>query len=358
MSGQHQTADTHGVRETEASTGRYSRQELFTPIGKTGQRRLSKKHVLIIGAGALGSANAENLVRAGIGRLTLIDRDYVDWSNLQRQQLYEEEDAKARLPKAVAAAQRLKAINSEVEITAHTLDAGVAELEELAGRDVDLIIDAADNFDVRMIINDVSQQTGIPWIYGACVGSYGLSYTILPGRTPCLNCLMESIPMGGVTCDTVGVIQPAVQMVVAHQTAEALKLLAGDEGALRTKLVSFDLWKNQYSAIDVSSLRKSTCPSCGEQRTYPHLSYENQTKAAVLCGRDTVQIRPAQRETRELEQIGQRLTSQGLRVERNPFLLSFSVERKRLVLFQDGRVFVHGCNDISEARTLYHRYLG
>lgn len=358
MSGQHQTADPHGFRETDASTGRYSRQELFTPIGKTGQRRLSKKHVLIIGAGALGSANAENLVRAGIGRLTLIDRDYVDWSNLQRQQLYEEEDAKARLPKAVAAARRLKAINSEVEITAHTLDAGVAELEELAGRDVDLIIDAADNFDVRMIINDVSQQTGIPWIYGACVGSYGLSYTILPGRTPCLNCLMESIPMGGVTCDTVGVIQPAVQMVVAHQTAEALKLLAGDEGALRTKLVSFDLWKNQYSAIDVSSLRKSTCPSCGEQRTYPHLSYENQTKAAVLCGRDTVQIRPAHRETRELEQIGQRLTSQGLSVERNPFLLSFSVERKRLVLFQDGRVFVHGCNDISEARTLYHRYLG
>jgi sulfur carrier protein ThiS adenylyltransferase len=336
---------------------RYSRQELFPSIGKVGQKKISDKHVLIVGAGALGAANAENLVRAGIGKITIVDRDYVEWSNLQRQQLYSENDAKDRLPKAIAAANRLKAINSEVEIESHIMDVGVEELVELV-EGVDVIIDATDNFDIRMMINDISQKESIPWIYGACVGSYGLSYTIIPGRTPCLHCILESIPLGGITCDTVGIIQPAIQMVVAHQSSEALKLLVEDNASLRNKLVSFDLWKNQYSSIDVRSLKKPNCTSCGTDRVYPFLSYESQTKAAVLCGRDTVQIRPATKATRDLEQLEKLLASENLKVECNPFLLSFSIEDKRLVVFKDGRVFVHGVRDIVQAKSIYHRYLG
>jgi sulfur carrier protein ThiS adenylyltransferase len=336
---------------------RYSRQELFPFIGKDGQRKISRKHVLIVGAGALGAANAENLARAGVGKITIVDRDYVEWSNLQRQQLYSEEDATKRLPKAIAAANRLRAINSDVEIQAFIMDVGVQELEGLI-QGVDVIIDATDNFDIRMIINDLSQKEGIPWIYGACVGSYGLSFTIIPDKTPCLNCLLEAIPLGGITCDTGGVIQPAIQMVVAYQSTEALKLLVGDRDSLRSNLVSFDLWKNQFSSINVLSLKKTTCPSCGLDKSYPFLSFENQTKIAILCGRDTVQIRPANKESRDLEQLEKLLSGQGIEVERNPFLLSFLIEGKRVVVFKDGRVMVHGMKDIVQAKVLYHRYLG
>ncbi|MDQ0413403.1 MoeB/ThiF family adenylyltransferase [Mesobacillus stamsii] len=338
-------------------TSRYSRQELFAPIGKEGQKRLRSKHVLMIGAGALGSANAELLVRAGIGKLTIADRDYVEWSNLQRQQLFSETDARERMPKAVAAARRLRAINSQVEIIPHIADVGARELEQFI-TGVDLIIDGTDNFDIRLMINDISQKHKIPWIYGGSVGSYGLSFTILPGTTPCMNCLLESMPMGGITCDTAGVIQPAIQMVAAHQSAEALKILTGAFDSLNSKLVSFDVWKNQFRAINVSSLKKASCPSCGEEQTHPFLSYDNQTKAAVLCGRDTVQIRPGTIQTRNLGHLEKFLSGQGLKTKRNPYLLSFQVETARLVIFKDGRVFVHGIKDISEAKTLYHRYLG
>ncbi|CAM3921077.1 MoeB/ThiF family adenylyltransferase [Mesobacillus thioparans] len=337
-------------------TSRYSRQELFAPIGKEGQKRLHSTHVLIIGAGALGSANAELLARAGIGKLTIADRDYVEWSNLQRQQLYCEADALERMPKAAAAARRLRAINSDVAIIPHIADVGAQELEQLI-KGVDLIIDGTDNFEIRLMINDISQKHKIAWIYGGCVGSYGLSFTILPGSTPCLNCLLESMPLGGITCDTAGVIQPAIQMVAAHQSAEALKILTGDIDALNRKLVSFDVWKNQFRTINVSSLKKASCPSCGEEQTYPYLSYDNQTKAAVLCGRDTVQIRPGTIQTRNLDHLETTLTGQGFKTKRNPYLLSFRVESARLVVFKDGRVFVHGIKDISEAKILYHRYL-
>ncbi|MFL6557821.1 MAG: ThiF family adenylyltransferase, partial [Bacillus sp. (in: firmicutes)] len=200
---------------------RYSRQELFSPIGKDGQERISNKHVLIIGVGALGSGCAEALVRAGIGKLTIVDRDYVEWTNLQRQQLYSEEDAKNRIPKAIAAKNRLTAINSSVAIDAIIADASVLELEDWA-KNADIMIDATDNFETRMIMNDVSLKVGIPWIYGACVGSYGISYTIIPEKTPCLSCLLETVPLGGLTCDTAGIISPAVNMVVSFQVSEAL----------------------------------------------------------------------------------------------------------------------------------------
>jgi sulfur carrier protein ThiS adenylyltransferase len=337
--------------------GRYSRQELFAPIGVEGQEKLSRRHVLIIGAGALGSGNAEVLARAGVGKITIIDRDYVEWSNLQRQQLYTEEDAAGRLPKAIAAGRRLQAVNSSVVIESIVGDAGPDELEALAGS-IDLIMDSTDNFDTRMVINDVAAKHSVPWIYGACVGSYGISTAFLPGETPCLSCLLEQVPIGGATCDTAGIIAPAVGMTVAYQTAEALKILVGDFKAVRRKLVTFDLWENQFSSISTSALKKEDCPSCGVNAVYPYLAYENRMKTAVLCGRNTVQIRPAAGVVLSLDAAAEQLKLAGGVVERNPFLLSFVKDGQRLVLFKDGRALVHGTKDIQEAKRVYHRYLG
>jgi len=326
-------------------------------MGLEGQTKIGKKHVLIIGAGALGTGSAESLTRAGVGKLTIVDRDYVEWSNLQRQQLYTENDAKQRIPKAIAAKERLSLINSEVKIESHVMDVSAEELEMLV-HEVDLIIDATDNFDIRMMINDISQKHEIPWIYGACVGSYGITYTILPGKSPCLNCLLESVPMGGITCDTVGIISPAVQMVVSYQVSEALKVLVEDYHSLRRKLVSFDLWKNHHTAINVDKMKRENCLSCGPKQSYPYLSFTNQTKTAVLCGRDTVQIRPPKPADRNLDSLADLLSAQGGKVTQNLYLLSFSINHHRLVIFKDGRVLIHGTKDIAEARTLYHRYLG
>ena len=336
---------------------RYSRQELFQPIGKGGQQQIQEKHVLIVGAGALGTGNAEALARAGVKKITLIDRDYVEWSNLQRQQLYSEKDADKRIPKAIAAKKRLHDINHDVKVEAHVADGTPQVLEQLV-KGVDVMVDATDNFDTRLVMNDLSQKYDIPWIYGACVGSYGISYTIIPSETPCLSCLLESVPLGGLTCDTVGIISPAVQMVVAHQVTEVLKILVGDWNALRRELVSFDVWKNEYTSINVNVFRKSACRSCGSEQTYPFLQYENQTKTAVLCGRNTVQIRPGKSAKQPLQSLGERLKEKGYKIEQNPYLLSFYVDDYRLVMFQDGRVFVHGTNDIVEAKSLYHRYIG
>ncbi|MEB9631096.1 MULTISPECIES: thiazole biosynthesis adenylyltransferase ThiF [Bacillus cereus group] len=336
---------------------RYSRQELFSPIGEEGQRKIREKHVLIIGAGALGSANAEMFVRAGVGAVTIVDRDYVDWSNLQRQQLYAESDVKNNLPKAVAAKKRLEEINSEVRVKALVQDVTAEELEELV-TNVNVMIDATDNFETRFIVNDIAQKYSIPWIYGACVGSYGLSYTILPSKTPCLSCLLQAIPLGGATCDTAGIISPAVSLVVSHQVTEALKLLVEDYESLRDGLVSFDVWKNEYSCMNVQKLRKHNCPSCGENALYPYLNKENTSKTAVLCGRNTVQIRPPYKEEMDFERYKELLNDRVNDLNVNPYLLSFSVEEKRLVAFKDGRVLVHGTKDISEAKTVYHRYFG
>ncbi|WP_058829632.1 ThiF family adenylyltransferase [Paenibacillus polymyxa] len=337
---------------------RYSRQERFAPFGPAGQRRLASSHVLIIGVGALGTGIAETLVRGGVGTVSLVDRDYVEWSNLQRQQLFQESDAVQRCPKAVAAQRRLKDINSETIIHAHVLDVGIEELEELI-QGVDLMMDATDNFDTRLLMNDMALKHRIPWIYGGCVGSYGVTYTILPGQTPCLHCLMGTVPLGGETCDTAGIIPQAVQMVTANQTTEAFKLLGGYPENLRGKLLSFDLWKNEYVAIAVDRLKKANCPSCGSQPTYPYLSASYRQKTDVLCGRDTVQIRPANRTHLNLAEIANRFTALGEgNVEWNSYLVSFSVGEHHLVVFADGRALIHGTKDVAKARSLYHRYLG
>lgn len=337
--------------------GRYSRQTLFPQIGEEGQKELAKKHVLIVGVGTLGTQSSEMLARAGVGKITIVDRDYVEWSNLQRQQLYTEKDALERIPKTVAAAAKLREINSEIEIESHIMDVTPVELEQLVPG-VDLILDATDNFDIRMMMNDISQKYQIPWIYGSCVGSYGISFTIHPGETPCLHCLLETVPIGGPTCDTAGIIHPAASQVVVYQTAEALKILTNNHKALRDQLISFDVWENRNVQVDVSSLKKPDCLSCGTNPTYPFLSYDQQTKTAVLCGRDAVQIKPPESQQRNLPKLAEQLKQLGGEVESNRFLLSFRIGEERMVVFQDGRALIHGTNNVEKAKTLYYRYLG
>ncbi|WP_091273871.1 ThiF family adenylyltransferase [Alteribacillus persepolensis] len=333
---------------------RYDRQERFYGIGKKGQQLLSSKHVVIVGAGALGSAAAETLVRAGVGKVSMIDRDFVEFSNLHRQQLYTEADADKHIPKAQAAKQRLVMINSEVEITCVTGEADAAALEDLLP--ADLMIDALDNFDTRMLINDLCQKHNLPWIYGACVGSYGISYTVIPHETPCLHCLTEDIPLDGETCDTVGVIAPAVQMVSVYQTTEALKILTESWSSLHRKLVSFNLWDNESSSLDVSSLKKTDCPSCGKDASHPFLDYRNRSKTEVLCGRDAVQVRPAKQQYLSLPDLKKRYAS-NVAIDNN-YLLVLNVEGKRVVIFKDGRAIIHGINEKEAARTFYQKYIG
>jgi molybdopterin-synthase adenylyltransferase len=348
--------DSFQKRGDHSLTDRYSRQQLFKQIGSNGQGKIRRKHVLIVGAGALGSASAESFVRAGIGKVTIVDRDYVEWSNLQRQQLYNERDAENKTPKAIAAKEHLKKINSEVEIEAFVMDARPENLESLL-HDVDIIIDATDNFDIRFILNDLSHKYNIPWIYGSCVGSYGSTYTILPNETPCLHCLLKKVPIGGATCDTVGIISPAVQMVAAYQVAEALKILVGDFLSLRKTFLAFDVWSNQHYSVKLDKIKTDRCLTCGTDQVYPYLSYENQTKTEILCGRNTVQIRPGTPIHYNFDQLEKLLENHG-KVDKNPYLIACQLSNHRLVIFRDGRAFVHGTNDIKFAKNLYYRLLG
>ena len=255
---------------------RYSRQVLFKPIGPEGQREIEKKHVLIVGVGALGTHTSEMLARAGVRKLTIIDRDYVELSNLQRQHLFTEEDALKKWPKAEAAKARLNDINSEVEVEAVVGQADAVLLETLMD-DVDLLMDGTDNFETRFLMNDLAQKYQVPYLFGSCVGSFGMAFTILPKVTPCLQCLIKRLPMQGQTCDTAGIIAPTVQMVTAHQGAEALKILSGDMEAVRKTYVSFDLWENENLSLKANALKDNGCLSCGEEREYPFLQAEHET---------------------------------------------------------------------------------
>lgn len=333
---------------------RYSRQTRFQPIGEAGQARLAAAKVLIIGMGALGTASAEQLVRAGVGVVRIVDRDYVEWSNLQRQQLYTEEDARHIVPKAIAAKARLEAINSTVTIEAHVVDVDRAALTWLLD-DIDLIIDATDNFDIRLLMNDMALMRSIPWIYGGCVGSYGITFTVRPGETPCLHCLLNQLPRDQETCDTAGIIGPAVQMVASLQVTEALKWLSGKTDAMRTRLLAFDVWSNTFQQINVQSLKQTECPSCGIDPSYPYLS-DQTVRFTALCGRDAIQIRGDGQ--RDLEQLKQRLQPVAAISAHNPYLLAFTTDEHRMVAFRDGRVLIHGEADLVKAKRLYHAYFG
>ncbi|WP_071459576.1 ThiF family adenylyltransferase [Bacillus massilinigeriensis] len=335
---------------------RYSRQERFQPIGKKGQAGIRDAHILIVGAGALGAANAEMLVRAGVGRLTMIDRDYVEISNLHRQHLYSESDAIAKLPKTIAAEKRLKEINSEVIVESVVMDVNGQNIEEhVSGKTI--IIDAVDNLETRLIVNDAATKHNIPFIVGACVSSYGLGFPMIPGNGPCLHCLIDHLPAQSETCDTVGVIGPIVQMVAAHQVTASLKFITGK--SLPPILHSMDIWKNERAEIHVGMLKNPSCSSCGTDPVFPYLSLENQTKAEVLCGRNTVQIRAGAQRIFQLEDMGKRLAELSCEeIVQNQYLLSCRYDGYRIVLFKDGRALVHGTNDLYKARAVFQRITG
>ena len=341
----------------EMDRERYSRQILFKPIGDKGQNEISSKHVLILGVGALGTHTAETLARAGVRKITIIDRDYVEMSNLQRQHLYTETDALERWPKAEAAKDKLKRINSSVDIEAIVGHADAEMLEPIMD-DVDLLMDGTDNFDARFLLNDLAHKYNIPYIFGSCVGSFGMTFTIIPGVTPCLQCLLKRLPLQGQTCDTVGIIAPTVQMVTAQQSAEALKILSGNNEAVRKTYVSFDLWENDYLSLKAGALKDPDCHTCGPSPTYPYLQKDAEMKVAVLCGRNTVQIRPATGKTLTLERLTERWREAGYEVSGNPFLVSVIKEGTRVVFFKDGRALVHGTNNQVEARKVYHSLVG
>lgn len=338
---------------------RYSRQILFAPIGENGQQKLLASRVAIVGMGALGTVLANHMVRAGVGYVRIIDRDFVEFSNLQRQMLYDEEDAKHSSPKAVAAAQHLRAINSEVTVEPHIADLNPLNAEQLLA-DVHLILDGTDNFAVRFLINDVSVKHGIPWIYGGAVSSRGVVMPVIPGKTPCLRCVFASPPNFGTaeTCDTVGVIGPIIHLVASYQAAEALKLLVGDERQINRNMMHFDLWQNHHAGVDISGARKTDCPTCG-LRQFSYLELEAQEETVqTMCGRDSVQILPIRSCSFSLEDWEKRWKPLG-RVDRNPFLLKLEIDEKtRLVLFPDGRVIVQGTGDPIAAKNLYSKFVG
>lgn len=336
---------------------RYSRQTLFTPIGDKGQRKLEDAHVFVLGCGALGSAIAETLVRAGIRKLTIADRDYVEMSNLQRQQLFIEQDAIDGTPKVVAAERRLRAIRSDIEIVS-LLEHVDGPLLEKYAKDVDILLDATDNFEARLLLNDFSWKQNIPWIYGACVGSSSSVFPFVPNKTPCFRCLVPVLPSVNETCDTAGIIAPAVQITSAYQSAEALKWLTGNEEAMRTKLLHIDSWNNTQVEAGITRLKKETCETCGASPTYPSLLTESGTNYAVLCGRETVQIIPAAERRLTGEDVYQVAERLGTVVKHNPYFVEFHAEGYRCVGFANGRLLVHGLKDIRQGRNIYHRLFG
>jgi len=335
---------------------RYSRQILFNGIGIEGQARIMNSRVALVGCGALGTVQASLLVRAGVGTLRIIDRDYVEESNLQRQILFDEEDVRAVLPKAVAAEKKLRSANSLVKVEAVVDDVHASSIERLLGG-FDLIIDATDNFDTRFLVNDYAVRNRIPWIYGACVGSYGLTFPILSGETACLRCVFENAPPAGISpsCDTAGVIGPIVSVIAGMQAAEALKILSGGRDKVSRKITSIDLWDNRLEVIDLP-LPHPDCPCCGRLE-FPWLDGSSGSDATTLCGRNSVQIRPRDGVRIDLDDLARRLGPLG-RLEKNRFLLRAEIDGYQLTVFGDGRAIINGTYDISVAKSLYARYVG
>jgi len=335
---------------------RYSRQERFAGIGPEGQARLRQAHVVVVGVGALGSVLAEQMCRAGVGRLTLVDRDFVEPSNLQRQSLFDEDDAAAGLPKAVAAEAHLRRLNSEVDVRGVIADVAADSAPELL-EGASIVLDGTDNFETRFLVNDVCVRESIPWVYGACVGAYGLALLVRPHVTPCLRCVLEEMPPAGSgpTCDTAGVIAPIVHVVAGIQAAEALKLLAGREEALTRGLVAVDLWKGTFDVMDLSR-RAPSCPSCTEGR-YDYAEVGATGGSTVLCGRDAVQVRPPRGTKVDLPELARRLAGVA-RVNANDYLVRMETDEAEMVVFGDGRAIVRGVQDAAQARSLYAKYVG
>ncbi len=346
----------------EKARERYSRQILFPGIGAEGQKALLDSHVVIVGCGALGSFHAAALARAGVGQITIVDRDYVEPSNLQRQWLFEESDAAQALPKAAAAQRRLKRLNSSVCVRGVIADLTAANAAELLG-EANLILDGTDNFETRYLINDFAVSRGIPWIYGAAVGSYGLAMPVLPGRSACLRCVYPDPPAGAQpTCETAGVLNVITSMVASCQVADALKLLSGHAHEVEPRITRVDLWRGGLRQT-AAPPRDPDCPACAHHQ---FIYLEEIRRAPVtLCGRNAVQIHPDRREGApgerrsllDLKELQSRLEPLG-KVSANEFALRFRITSYEMTVFADGRAIIKGTSDPSVARSLYARYVG
>lgn len=335
---------------------RYSRQVLFNEIGKDGQEKLFNSRVLLVGCGALGASHAEMLARAGVGTLQIVDRDFVEFTNLQRQTLFKEDDARSRLPKAIAAKTRIAEINSEIEVEAIVADVNNSNVESLI-ENCDLVLDGTDNFQVRYLINDACVKHSKTWIYGAAVSSYGTTMTIIPGKTPCLRCVFEEMPDAGSspTCDTAGVIMPIIATVSAVQVTEAIKILVGKPNALHGSIMQFDVWQNDWRKIKLGKSNPD-CVACG-QKSFEFLDAESHEFAAILCGRDAVQIAPPKTSLLDLEMLAEKL-NHIVPIHQNEYLLRFSHDNYEITVFRDGRAIIRGTEDVAAARSLYARFIG
>ncbi|RJQ40011.1 MAG: thiazole biosynthesis adenylyltransferase ThiF [Dehalococcoidia bacterium] len=331
---------------------RYSRQTLFPPIGKEGQTKLGHSTVVVAGCGALGGIIATALVRAGIGKIKIIDRDFIEYHNLQRQVLFDEDDIKAGLPKAVAAGRHLRRVNSSVEVEGIVADLNQTNIEALF-RDTDLVLDGLDNFETRFLINDACLKHRIPWVYGAAVSSYGMTMNVIPDKPPCFRCFASSPKPGTtLTCDTAGVISPAPFVIGSLQTAEAMKILVGDPQASR-ELVIVDVWENSFNRVRLKP--RPDCPACDGR--YEFLENESGTRATLLCGQHAMQVRSHRGGDISLEKMATRLRPLG-EVSHNEFMLRFVADGHETVVFPDGRAIIKNIDDEAVARGIYAKYIG
>jgi molybdopterin/thiamine biosynthesis adenylyltransferase len=332
---------------------RYSRQIIFPEIGEEGQKKLKKSFAVIIGCGALGTLSASALVRAGVGKVRIVDRDFIELHNLQRQILFDEEDIKNNLPKAVAAERRLRKINSEVEVEGVAADVNYTNIERLV-KNADVIVDGLDNFETRLLINDASLKYNIPWVYGGAIASSGMTMTIIPGKTPCWRCVVSGQGPGSLTltCDTAGVISPAPWTVASLQSAEAMKILLAPEKVNRY-LVAVDVWENQFQRFKIA--RREDCPACHGK--YEFIEGATGSSATALCGQNAVQILNSSRSSVSFEELARRLRPLG-EVDCNQFMLKFKADSHEIVIFPDGRAIVKNTADEAYARGLYAKYIG
>jgi adenylyltransferase/sulfurtransferase len=337
---------------------RYDRQTRFTPLGEAGQQQLAAGRALVCGCGALGSVIASTLVRAGVGFVRIVDRDFVELNNLQRQFLYDEADITAALPKAIAAANKLRLVNSAITIEPIVADVTHTNVDSLAA-DVDVIVDGTDNFATRFLVNDFAVKHSKPWVYGGSIGAEGQSMTIIPGETACLACLLPEAPPLGTTptCDTSGILGPIVGVIASIEACEALKILSGNVAVCSRHLTVVELWENRLRTVDISRLREQTqCRVC-QQGEFKWLSGEQGGDSALLCGRNAVQLSAPAGTTLSLDALAARLAGVGS-ITQNPFLVRFAVDDYQLTVFCDGRTIVSGTSDPTVARSLQAKYVG
>ena len=337
-------------------TNRYFKQTLLSEIGEEGQKRLDSASAVIAGCGGLGTVIASSLVRFGVGKVTIVDRDFIELDNLARQVLFDEEDIRRGLPKAIAAAEKLKRINSEVIIEPIVADLTAENIERII-KDTDIVLDGTDNFETRFLINDACVKLDIPWIYGGVVATYGMSFTIIPRTTPCLKCFISELPGPGSTptCDTIGVLGSAVNMVASIEVTEALKILLGKQDALIGKLIYIDVWYGTWNLFELKKDEKR-CPVC-DDRQFAFLEQKKGTRLASLCGQNAVQISPPAATGVLFKDLALRLASSG-KVSYNDYMLRFTIEPYEFTVFPDGRTIIKGTTDESMAKTLFSKYIG